>query len=140
MVADGLKSFAEGMELIAGKVDALAKSLGDTEPKPEAPKQKAAKARPQKAEKKTVKKPAATAPVKRPAVKAVVKAAPEGKEALTASATVLEVISDSGNGIDPGGIMEKTGFDKKKVSNILHRLKQQGKIENAKRGMYSKKR
>lgn len=154
MVADGLKSFAEGMGMIAEKVDALAQSMRDTESEPEMPKPKAANAKAERAEKpekpekktaKTARKPVVTTSAKRPAKKAVLKAAPEKKvvpeikEALTASDTVLEVISNSGNGIGPGGIMEKTGFDKKKVSNILHRLKQQGKIENAQRGMYSKK-
>lgn len=139
MVADGLKSFAEGMGMIAGKVDALAQSIGDAETKSRAPKQKAAKAKPEKVKKTTAKKPVARAAVKRPAKKNSLNAAPEKKEAVTASDAVLEVISHAGDGLSTGAIMEKTGFDKKKVSNILHRLKQQGKIENAKRGVYSKK-
>jgi len=155
MVADGLKSFAEGMGMIAGKVDALAQSLGDMETMPPAPKQKAAKIQPEKVKKATARKPVTveaakrsakkTAPKVMPKVmpkvvpKVVPKAAPEKKEAATASSRVLEVISDAGSGLDTSAIMEKTGFDKKKVSNILHRLKQQDKIENSKRGLYSKK-
>jgi hypothetical protein len=139
MVADGLKSFAEGMGTIAGKMDALAKSLSDGETKPQAPKQKAAKARPKKVEKMTAKKPVTRAASKRPPQKAALKVASKNKEALTASDTVLEIISGAGDGIGPGAIMEKSGFDKKKVSNILHRLKQQGKIKNTTRGLYSKK-
>lgn len=151
MVADGLKSFAEGMGMIAGKVDALAQSLGDMETMPPAPKQKAAKIQPEKVKKATARKPVTVEAAKRPAKKTapkvmpkvmprvVPKAAPEKKEAATASSRVLEVISDAGSGLDTSAIMEKTGFDKKKVSNILHRLKQQDKIENSKRGLYSKK-
>lgn len=139
MVADGLKSFAEGMGMIAGKVDALAQSLGDAETKPQAPKPKAAEAKPKKVVKVTAKKRVTRAAAKKPVKKTAPKAAPEKKEAVTASDRVLEVIGDAGDGIGPGAIMEKTGFDKKKVSNILHRLKQQGKIKNATRGMYSKK-
>jgi uncharacterized membrane protein len=139
MVADGLKSFAEGMGMIAGKVDALAQSLGDTETAPPAPKQKAAKTRTEKVKKTPAKKPVVKEAAKQPAKKTAPKAAPEKKEAVTASSRVLEVISDSGNGLDTSAIMKKTGFDKKKVSNILHRLKQQNKIENSKRGLYSKK-
>lgn len=139
MVADGLKSFAEGMGAIAGRVDALAQSLSDGETKPQAPKKKAAEAKPKKVEKRAEKKPAKGGTSKRPVKKAAVKVAPGKKEAGTASDAVLKIISDTANGVSPGSIMEKTGFDKKKVSNILHRLKQQGKIENATRGMYSKK-
>lgn len=139
MVADGLKSFAEGMGMIAGKVDALAQSLGDTETAAPAPKQKAAKTKTEKVKKMPAKKPVVKETAKRPAKKTAPKAAPAKKEPVTASSRVLEVIGDAGNGLDTGAIMEKTGFDKKKVSNILHRLKQQNKIENSKRGLYSKK-
>jgi hypothetical protein len=140
MVADGLKSFAEGMGMIAGKVDALAQSLSDTEmTTPPAPKPKAAKTKPEKVKTTPAKKPVKAEAPKRPAKKTPVKAAPEKKEAVTASDRVLEVIGDASGGVDTGAIMEQTGFDKKKVSNILHRLKQQNKIENSKRGLYSKK-
>jgi hypothetical protein len=140
MVADGLKSFAEGMGMIAGKVDALAQSLGETEiMTPPVPRPKAAKTPPEKVKKTTAKKPVKAEAPKRPAKKTVLKAVPEKKEAVTASNRVLEVISDAEGGLDTGAIMKQTGFDKKKVSNILHRLKQQNKIENSKRGLYSKK-
>jgi len=34
-------------------------------------------------------------------------------------------------------LMEKTGFDKKKLANIIFKLKKQGKIQSKKRGVYS---
>ena len=141
LVVEGLKSFAEGMGVVAGKVDALAQSLGDAAPKPSAPKKKEAKAEPKKVKKVPAKKPVIRAAVKPPVKKTRLKAAPvpEKKAPVTASDAVLEIISNAGNGVGTGAIMEKTGFDKKKVSNILHRLKQQGKIESASRGTYSKK-
>jgi len=35
-------------------------------------------------------------------------------------------------------LAEKTGFEKKKLHNILYRLKKQGRIENVSKGVYRK--
>lgn len=137
MVAEGLKSFADGMGVIAGKVDTLAQSLVEAGGKKSAPKKPAEGAPGKKSRVATAKRKGAAPVVKKPVKKAPPKPASSNADAVTASDTVLQLIRGAKNGIDPNAIREKTGFDKKKVSNILHRLKQQGKIKNAKRGLYS---
>ena len=60
-----------------------------------------------------------------------------GREAMTASAIVLDVISSSRNGADFAHIQNKTGFDDKKIRNIIFRLNKIGKIKRKDRGIYT---
>ena len=53
------------------------------------------------------------------------KVAPK-KAGTTASDTVLAIVNRSKKGVDSAGVMEKTGFDRKKVANIFARMKKQG--------------
>jgi len=57
---------------------------------------------------------------------------------VTAMATVLSIIGSSETGVNTAAIREKTGYERKKVSNIVYKLKQQGKITAVKRGVYVK--
>ena len=66
-------------------------------------------------------------------------------EALNSSnPTVAEIVENAipktRKGTDIAAIVEKTGFDSIKVYNALARLKKAGKIENAERGIYRKKK
>ena len=54
----------------------------------------------------------------------------------TASDKVLEVIKKSDQGVGVTEIGEKTGFDEKKLRNILYRLNKTGKIRRKSRGIY----
>ena len=72
---------------------------------------------------KSVKKPAKT-PVKKKAVK------------VTATDQVLKIINRSKKGVDTAALIKKTGFDQKKVRNILQRTFKQGKIKRADKGIY----
>ena len=84
---------------------------------------KKATAKPVKA--KTIKKaPAKKAPAKKRAVK------------LTATDKVLKIIKGSKRGVDAPTLVKKTGFDLKKVRNILHRAFKAGKIKRMDRGKY----
>jgi hypothetical protein len=79
--------------------------------------------------KKTTSKPVKRSPVqKAPAKK---KTAPP-----TASDQVLRIIKRSKKGVDAATLMAKTGFDLKKVRNILQRAYKQGKIKRADKGIY----
>ena len=69
------------------------------------------------------------------AVKAVKSAA---KKPLTAADTVLGVIKRSKKGVDTAALMKKTGYDRKKVANIVFKLRKQGKIKSEKKGVYVK--
>jgi hypothetical protein len=55
---------------------------------------------------------------------------------LTATDKVLKIISKSKRGIDPPTLMKKTGFDNRKITNILQRAFKEGKIKRVGRGIY----
>ena len=55
---------------------------------------------------------------------------------LTATDQVLRIINRSKKGVDVATLMKKTGFNEKKVWNILHRTYKQGKIKRLDRGKY----
>ena len=55
----------------------------------------------------------------------------------SASDAVLDVITDTKTGINFPEIRAKTGFNDKKLRNIIYRLGKLGKIKNKKRGIYT---
>jgi len=72
-----------------------------------------------------------------------VKAKPAVKESkkmgatkLTATDQVLEIVNEAKKGVDIVTIKEKTGFEDKKVRNIIFRATKEGKIQRADRGLY----
>ena len=91
--------------------------------------EKSEKTKPTKASKaKAVKaKPAKKAP-KAPAKKKAVK--------VTATDQVLKIINRSKKGVNTATLMKKTGFNQKKVTNILQRTFKAGKIKRADKGIY----
>jgi hypothetical protein len=58
------------------------------------------------------------------------------KSAMTAVDVVLDTIKRSKQGIDFAQIQAKTGFDEKKIRNIIFRLSKTGKIKRKSRGIY----
>jgi len=75
-------------------------------------------------------------PSKAKAVKATAKKAPTKKKAVTATDQVLNIINRSKKGVNVATLMKKTGFNEKKVRNILNRTFKQGKIKRAEKGIY----
>ena len=114
-VVDGMRSMAKGIEILAEKMDTIAKSRMNEKPK------KKAKA-----------KPARKAPAKPK------KPVPKKEKPATAVETVLGIINKSKKGVDTATLMEKTGYDKKRVANLVYKLKKQGKIKSVGRGVYLK--
>jgi predicted Rossmann fold nucleotide-binding protein DprA/Smf involved in DNA uptake len=108
-----LKSVNKDLKALAKKVDRMIITVGKLE------KQKTVKVKPVK--KVAVKKPAAKKPVK-----------------LTAADTVLEVIKRYRKGVDVSTLMEKTGFNRRKIYDNVKVLKKQGKIKSEGRGVYVK--
>ena len=49
---------------------------------------------------------------------------------------VLEIINRSKKGVDTATLMKKTGFNQKKVRNMLNRTYKQGKITRLEKGIY----
>jgi hypothetical protein len=75
---------------------------------------------------------------KAPAKKAPVKKAPAKKVAPpTATDEVLKIIRRSKKGVDAPTLIKKTGFNQKKVRNILFRTYKQGKIKRLEKGIYT---
>ncbi len=70
---------------------------------------------------------------KAPAKKAPVKKAAQP----TATDEVLKIIKRSKKGVDAPTLIKKTGFNQKKVRNILFRTYKQGKIKRLEKGIYT---
>ena len=66
------------------------------------------------------------------------KKAPEKKKTAQPTATdqVLNINKRSKKGVNAATLMAKTGFDLKKVRNILQRTYKQGKIKRVGKGIY----
>ncbi len=54
----------------------------------------------------------------------------------SASSVILEIIAGYPDGVDFKTIMDITGFEDKKLRNIIYRLDSLGKIQRVKRGNY----
>ncbi len=60
-----------------------------------------------------------------------------GRPGMSASKIVLEIIKETGDeGVNFAEIQDKTGFDEKKIRNIIFRLNKLGKIKRKNRGIY----
>jgi len=58
------------------------------------------------------------------------------KQPLSAAEKVLRVVKRNRNGVSFAVIQSKTGFEEKKLRNIIYRLDKLGKIERKSRGVY----
>ena len=105
----------------------LEKLLKAYEPMP-----KANKATKKKAVKKV--KAVKKAPAKRARAKKAV-ARKKGTQ-VTATDKILRIIKRSKKGVDVPTLKKKTGFDDKKVRNIVFRASKEGKIKKSGRGIY----
>jgi hypothetical protein len=75
---------------------------------------------------------------KAPAKKALAKKAPAKKKTagLTATDQVLKILTGRKRGVDASTLVKKTGFDLKKIRNILHRNYKLGRIKRVGKGIY----
>jgi len=126
-VGEGLRALAQGVNAIADKLDGLTdtrdgqRSKAGTRHKP---------GRDAKAE----------TPKTKTAGKRAKKTTPQGKKGTAASDIVWEIFDSAKGPVDLAILAEKTGFEKKKLHNILYRLKSQGKIRSVSQGVYAKVR
>ena len=87
-----------------------------------------------KSKKATVKKKVTANTTKRtPAKKALAKKRPTK---LTATDKVLNILKGRKRGVNAATLVKKTGFDLKKVRNIIQRTYKQGKIKRVGKGIY----
>jgi hypothetical protein len=108
-----LKSVLKSLKVLEEKTKQMAKKVDKLE-KAQAP--KAAKGEPKAAKKAIAKKPTR----------------------VSASETVLAIIKSSRKGIDTATLKKKTGFEGRKVGDIIFRLRKQGKIKSERKGLYVK--
>lgn len=119
MVSDGLRLISQGVEAISEKIEEVAKSETTEESK-----RKPGKPAPS-GKKAAGRKPARTSQKKTAAVP-------------TAAETVYKIISGSKKGVDTATLIKKSGFDRKKIANIIYKLGKQGKIKSIDKGVYVK--
>jgi predicted Rossmann fold nucleotide-binding protein DprA/Smf involved in DNA uptake len=112
-IADGLKSMADGFHSISRQLNDLTKNDGKKSTKVKLDKKRA------------IAKP-----------KARVKSAAPKKKATASTEVVFEIIKNANAPVDNVNISKKTGFDAKKVANVVYRLKKQGKIKSVDRATY----
>ncbi|MBW1724731.1 MAG: hypothetical protein JRD87_00625 [Deltaproteobacteria bacterium] len=124
-VVEGMKSMAQGIDVLAEKLEIIAKSRVDVRPK-------------RKAKAKPARKAPAKSSKKKAAQKAPKRAVSNKAKPRTAVATVLAIINRSKKGVNMATLMEKTGYDQKKIANLVYKLKNQGKIKSVKKGVYLK--
>jgi len=113
VLSDGMRTLAQGVEGLALKVDELANAQS-TPPKP-APR-KTTETSPKKAPKKQTKS-----------------TAKQG----TATDAVLAIIKRYKKGVDVATLKKKTGFDDKKIHNIIYKLKKKGLVKSVGKGVYT---
>jgi uncharacterized Zn finger protein len=78
---------------------------------------------------KTTKKARAKAPIKKSAAK-------RKTTELTDTAQILTIIKRSKRGLNVATLRQKTGFDEKKIRNVIYKAFRQGIIKRAGRGIY----
>jgi hypothetical protein len=78
-----------------------------------------------------------TKPVKKSKAKAKPKTTKKPVK-VSAAATVLTIIKRSRKGVDVATLKNNTGFESRKISNIVQRFKREGKIQSGGRGIYVK--
>ena len=72
----------------------------------------------------------------KPKAKSVTKKVPVKASKKTDTDKLLAIINRSKKGVDTATLMKKTGFDQKKVRNMLNRTYKQGKITRVAKGIY----
>ncbi len=117
---EGLRTLAQGVHAIADKLDSYVDPSGsnrDFEPEPAANDDNPPEA----------------------AEKTPDNTVSEEKPAITATAMVHEAIITATKPINMDELGEQTGFNTKKLNNIIYRLRKQNKIKSVSKGVYTKK-
>jgi phage protein D len=131
---ENLQAITKELKTLMGKVEQLGKALDKAAKAAISSKTTKKKAAPKAAAKKTpAKKKSAS---KKPAKKAAASAAATGPTAID---TVVDIIKKSKNGVDVETLIKKTGYDTKKISNLVYKAKKRGDIKSGAKGIYVKK-
>ncbi len=76
--------------------------------------------------------------VKKPKARKAAKPVAQKVKKVAAGGTVLAIIKRSRKGVDKATLIKKTRFKGRKIGDVIYRLKKQGKIKSAGRGIYVK--
>ena len=114
----GLQSISKSLKALTQKVEKTQKRIEKSEIRPAKTKTKSAKPKPVK---------------KAPRIKLE-----KPDEGATAYSLFLKVLEDSDAGVSKAELKSKTGFNDKKIANLVYKAKKQGKIKPAGRGVYVK--
>ena len=109
-ITKDLQAISKELTKLVNQIEKLAASLG----KAEKPKAKSVKAK----------------------AKTVTKKTPAKGGKKTDTDKVLAIINRSKKGVDTAALVKKTGFNQKKVRNMLNRTYKQGKITRVEKGIY----
>jgi hypothetical protein len=121
-----LKSFAQGLRIIASTVEYLSERVDAFTPPGEPAEDQSTSTEKQEADvKKSPEKPAPKKPL-----------ASKPKPQKGPTEKVLEVIKKSKDGVDSVTVQKKTGLASKQIHNIVYRLKKQGRIVSEEKGIY----
>jgi len=121
-VKKDLQALSKGLQALAKKAQAMAKKFEKAEPVKAKSVRKAPAKKAQPVKAKSVRK----APAKKKAA------------GLTDTDKVLNIIKRSKKGVSVQTLIEKTGFNAKKIANIVFRAYKGGKIKRAGKGIYIK--
>ena len=124
-LGDGLRALAQGVNSIAEKLEGLADVRNGQSSKP------GTKHEPDREAK-------AETPKAKTTGERAKKTTPKGKKGTAASGIVYEIFKSAKGPVDFAILAEKTGFEKKKLHNILYRLKSQSRIRSVSQGVYEK--
>ncbi len=119
------------MKQLKRDLDAVLKSLNTLAEKVKKMQSTLAGAEPVKVPKAAAAKAAGKAKKTAPAPKKTAK----GK---TAYETVLEIINRSKKGATTAQLKSKTGFNDKKIANLIYKARKQGKVKSEQKGVYVK--
>ncbi len=146
-LSDGLKAFAKGVETVAGQLDDFMQSQeqADEEEKKRRSKEETATT---PLEKKTGSKGPKSAPAEAPStavsspeassLKESPTETPMDAQSLSATETILQRILRAKNGVEIDTLVKETGYDRRKIYNIIYRLKNRGQVKNKSKGVYVK--
>jgi len=122
-VSEGLKMLAQGVRIIAERLDDFSDQNRDNFSETEV-------------EAVPVRKVRAKPSAKRAPRKAAGASKPKEKAPKPSADKVYETMKHIGGPVELDRLAEKTGLNKKQVHNAIFKLKKQGRIENVSKGVY----
>jgi predicted Rossmann fold nucleotide-binding protein DprA/Smf involved in DNA uptake len=122
-VSDGLKILAQGVRIIAERLDNFSDQNRDNFSETEA-------------ETVPVRKVRVKPSAKRAPRKAAGASKPKEKAPKPSADKVYETMKRIGGPVELDRLAEKTGLNKKQVHNAIFKLKKQGRVENVSKGVY----